>query len=97
MPQLGEAWEHRRLRHSFLEKTPITLLCPNTMAKFETPESPRINEEMLKLIDQKVVVNLLTKMFLAPKSERRWRPVFNLKRLDKYVSWDCVTKKSLMP
>nr|CAH7721074.1 unnamed protein product [Callosobruchus chinensis] len=76
----------------FSEKPPITRLCQNTVAKFETPESPQMNEEMRKLIDQKVVVKLqaetgfLSKMFLTPKSEGKWRPVFNLKRLNKYVA-----------
>nr|CAI5861378.1 unnamed protein product [Callosobruchus analis] len=70
----------------FLERSPFTLLRQNTMAKSETTGSPRMNEEMRKPIDQKVVVELqtvtgfLSKMFLNTKPEGQGKPVVILKR-----------------
>ncbi|KOB65641.1 reverse transcriptase [Operophtera brumata] len=75
----------------FSEKPPITPLSTKLRKKYETPASPKMDREITKMIQEQTLTKLtcktgfLSKMFLTPKSDGKWRPVFNLKRLNNYV------------
>lgn len=75
----------------FSKKPPITALTPALLERFRTPTSLLMDQEITKMIQEKTMIKLncktgfLSKMFLTPKSDGQWRPVFNLKRLNEYV------------
>uniref|UniRef100_A0A2A4J4H2 Reverse transcriptase domain-containing protein n=1 Tax=Heliothis virescens TaxID=7102 RepID=A0A2A4J4H2_HELVI len=75
----------------FWKRPPITFLTNKTLSNFQTPASSQMDQEVSKMIEQKTLRKLnlktgfISKMFLTPKSDGKWRPVFNLKRLNEFV------------
>lgn len=82
----------RGYRIPFSEVPPLVRLDDIPSRRFETPPSPRMDAVLQEMIDQSVAEvstyrsGFLSRLFLTPKPDGSSRPIFNLRRLNEFLS-----------
>lgn len=75
----------------FKEKPPLTTFSEELKNRFQTNPSPQMDEEIKRMIEEGVIKEIqvksgfLSALFLIPKPDGSFRPIFNLQNLNEFL------------